>query len=197
MNKRPKTILYLSDDSDTEYEDDNTEENVDLPVECEEAIVEKVEVVEEVEKVEAKLPLVEEPIQKINGRKVIKKEHIRVPTEKSMICKHCKRVYIQKHTFEKHENEKCPVLQHKKKQEAELILRENEKILAKAKRSEYLKKKKEEADANRPIQEIVIKKKRGAKLKPEIIVTREPKTRVQTTVPTTLQPQTAFKFSIG
>ena len=215
MDKRPKTILYLSDDSDNDYEEPEETKTEELPEPIEEAKIEP-EICKGLrdtrtpELNEGKVyDFTENQVIKINGRKVIKKEHMKEPTPNSLICKHCKRVYIQKHTFEKHENEKCPVLLDKKKQQAELILKENERILAKAKRREYLNKVKEERELHRPITEVVVKKRTGPKPKPEVVIlrdTRIPELRQNTSALRNEEkvynappppPKPAFNFRIG
>ena len=142
---KTQTILYFSGDEESEDEVEQIQDEI-----CVEP--EKIEN----EPCENKM---DRPITdtKIEEPKKSSKT-IRGSYQTKYICKHCKRHYVKIDKFTEHETKLCPILKQKKEKEAEMILKENERILSKAKRTEYLKQKKEERDAKRPVVEKVVEK---------------------------------------
>lgn len=155
MNKR-QSILYLSGEESSDDEvveqqpvanDNETQNENEILPDCQ----------------------VEEPVLE---KKIPKSRPPRGSYALRYKCKYCKKEYVKIDTYSRHENFLCPVLKQKKEKEAELILKENERILERAKRTEYLKMRRAEREAKRPVVEKVVEKivkPRGAKIKPKVV----------------------------
>lgn len=156
MSKRREKILYVSDSEETEYSEDNS----DMP-DTNSAQPDSAEPVSE--------PPVPKTCLKVEG---VRARDLQGKRDKNFHCQYCGRPFAVKTFHSKHED-KCPVRLKRDAEWARHLAETQKDIVKKTERKQAYQAKKMILEASRPVEEVVVTKKRGPKPKPKKVVVYE------------------------